>query len=662
MTVSELRLKLRNKIQNKIRDVAPESTRVLEVFGFFIISVGLFLALSLLTYNSIDNEALEMGSFDIKNLGGRIGALLAYNLFYYIGSVSFLWPAAILLWGSLIAFGFITRPKAKRFVAFLLISVILSVVFFIENIALVQVIMPTGYGGVMGRYIAEEILLSTIGYGGSLLFLGFAGISSLVLTRNVRFSTVGQTVEYFNYLIKKMIFRRIEEKKNEAKGNRSFDKNQVIEYVTSEFKFDNSTKNDPVKRSRKKSSKDEVAEASASESGIELELSSSVPKTAKVDLKIFAKSNLSSSKSTTNEKEIENLTTKLAEFKIEGEITNVTEGPIVTTYEFEPKAGTKISKIKALESDLSRLLRSSSLRILAPVPGKNTVGFEIPNKDKKVIRFGNIIDTPLFKSKKHILPIVMGVDTFGKPVVEDLGDMPHLLVAGSTGSGKSVFINTLLASLLSRHSSKDLRLVLFDPKMVELGAYNQAAHLACEVITDAKKDGMNLLNSLVDEMEGRYKMMNELGAKNTKHFNEIIKEKRKTAFPKFSGKWQSLPNVVVVIDEFADIMLVLGKEAEEAITRLAQKARAAGIHLVIATQRPSVQVISGLIKANFPTRVAFRVMSGVDSRTILDQMGAETLLGKGDMLYQNSTGVHRVHGAYLDEKEIDKLVKACKIK
>ena len=252
----------------------------------------------------------------------------------------------------------------------------------------------------------------------------------------------------------------------------------------------------------------------------------------------------------------------------------------------------------------------------------------------------------------------MGVDPFGDPVIDDLANMPHLLVAGSTGSGKSVFINCLIASLLCRHSTKDLRLIMIDPKMVELANYNKCPHLACPVLTDMKSEGLPILRQLVAEMELRYEMIGSVGAKNIFGFNDTIKSRRKTEFKKFEGKWQTLPYVVVIIDEFADMIMVLGKDAEDAITRLAQKARAAGIHLVLATQRPSVKVVTGSIKANFPSRVAFRVISGVDSRTILDDAGAEDLLGKGDMLFQTSKGTQRIHGAYISEKEIEKLIKA----
>jgi S-DNA-T family DNA segregation ATPase FtsK/SpoIIIE len=340
----------------------------------------------------------------------------------------------------------------------------------------------------------------------------------------------------------------------------------------------------------------------------------------------------------------------------------VTQGPVVTTFEFKPAPGTKVSKISALGEDLARLLKAQSLRVLAPIPGKDTVGFEVPNTERSTIGFADLIDTPEFKSTKRKMPIAMGVDIFGKAVTEDLAEMPHLLVAGSTGSGKSVFMNTLIGSLIARHTPSTLRLIMIDPKMVEMAAYNALPHMACPVITDPQNEAKSVLDQLVQEMESRYERMRVVGARNIDGFNETVKSKRKSEFLEFEGKWAPMPFIVLIIDEMADMMMMLGKDAEQPIARLAQKARACGIHMVIATQRPSADVVTGLIKANFPTRVAFRVLSGIDSRTILDQSGAEGLLGKGDMLYLASGGTHRLHGAYLPESEVHAMVKVAKTK
>jgi S-DNA-T family DNA segregation ATPase FtsK/SpoIIIE len=308
------------------------------------------------------------------------------------------------------------------------------------------------------------------------------------------------------------------------------------------------------------------------------------------------------------------------------------------------------------------MLKANSLRVLAPIPGKDTVGFEVPNRadERALIGFCDLLSAKDFLNPKRRLPVAMGVDIFGHPVIEDLADMPHLLVAGSTGSGKSVFMNTLIGSLVARHSAHTLRMVMIDPKMVELAAYNGLPHMACPVITDTAKDARNVLGQLVDEMERRYRAMRALGARSLEGFNDIIRTRRKSEFIDYEGPWQPLPYLVLIIDEMADMMMTLGRDAETPIARLAQKARAAGLHMVIATQRPTTDVVTGLIKANFATRVAFRVLSGVDSRTILDHVGAETLLGKGDMLYLASGGSKRIHGAYLSEAEVQAMVKACR--
>jgi S-DNA-T family DNA segregation ATPase FtsK/SpoIIIE len=272
---------------------------------------------------------------------------------------------------------------------------------------------------------------------------------------------------------------------------------------------------------------------------------------------------------------------------------------------------------------------------------------------------GDVLKSAKYRSSDVVLPVALGVDTLGEPVVEDLVQMPHLLIAGTTGSGKSVFINNLIAGLVCKNTAKEMRFVFIDPKMVELAAYKKLPHLACPVISDIKTDAKTLLNRMVDEMEKRYASMLALETRNIQEFNETIRTRRQSEFEQFTGPWQPLPYVVFLIDEFADMVLMLGKEAEELITRLAQKARASGIHLVIATQRPSVDVVTGLIKANFPTRVAFRVQSGADSRVILDQSGAETLLGKGDLLYQSAGSIQRLHAALIEDSEVKKLVKAC---
>lgn len=338
---------------------------------------------------------------------------------------------------------------------------------------------------------------------------------------------------------------------------------------------------------------------------------------------------------------------KLERFGIEGKVVAIKRGPVVTLFEYQPDIDTKLSKILALEDDLAMALQALSIRILAPIPGKSVVGFEVANKKRRNVSFAVSVSSKTFQHFKGALPLILGEDTIGKEVIVDLARMPHLLIAGSTGSGKSVALNGMLISLLCKRSPQDLRLILIDPKRLEFAPYTDIAHLLFPIITDPRR-AAPVLRFVVQEMENRYEAMAEVGARNIVDFNEIQKK---------NGA-DELAYIVVVIDELSDLMLTAGREIEDLITRLAQMARAAGIHMIVATQRPSVDVITGLIKVNFPSRISFRVTSKIDSRTILDCGGAEKLLGRGDMLFMDSTASHlnRVHGAYVSDEEIAAVV------
>ena len=330
----------------------------------------------------------------------------------------------------------------------------------------------------------------------------------------------------------------------------------------------------------------------------------------------------------------------LQDFGINGQIQKINNGPVVSLYEFEPAAGVKVSKIVNLSDDLARNTSSTSARV-AVIPGKNTVGIEIPNEKREGVFLREIISNERFKSRDLKLPIALGKSISGVPIIGDLTSMPHLLIAGTTGSGKSVCINTIITSLLYKLSPELCKLILIDPKMLELSAYEGIPHLLSPVITDAKK-ATSALGWTVKEMNNRYKLMSKVGVRNIDGYNEKHKLK--------------MPYIVVVVDEMSDLMLVAGKEIENYIQKLSQMARAAGIHIIMATQRPSVDVITGTIKANFPTRVSFQVSSKIDSRTILGEQGAEQLLGKGDMLFMSSANrIIRIHGPYVSEKEIEKI-------
>ncbi|NQY33390.1 MAG: DNA translocase FtsK 4TM domain-containing protein [Alteromonadaceae bacterium] len=361
---------------------------------------------------------------------------------------------------------------------------------------------------------------------------------------------------------------------------------------------------------------------------------------------------------------------KLLDFGVQAQVVSVFPGPVITRFELDLAPGVKVSKISSLSKDLARSLSAISVRVVEVIPGKSVIGLELPNKFREIVRLSEVIACPAFENSTSPLAMVLGKDIAGDPVVVDLGKMPHLLVAGTTGSGKSVGVNTMIVSLLYKSTPEDVRMIMIDPKMLELSVYEGIPHLLSEVVTDMK-EAANALRWCVGEMERRYKLMAALGVRNLKGYNQKVLAAAAAGTPLTDPLWkpsdnmepsapelEKLPSIVVIVDEFADMMMIVGKKVEELIARIAQKARAAGIHLILATQRPSVDVITGLIKANIPTRMAFQVSSRIDSRTILDQQGAEQLLGQGDMLYlPPGTGVPtRVHGAFVDDHEVHAVV------
>ncbi len=347
------------------------------------------------------------------------------------------------------------------------------------------------------------------------------------------------------------------------------------------------------------------------------------------------------------------LVEKLERFGVSGTVISIKRGPVVTLYEYQPSMDTKISKIIALEDDLALALQALSIRIIAPIPGKSVVGFEVANSERQPVTMASIIHSDNFTKSSAQLPFVVGVDTTGEPIVADLARMPHLLIAGSTGSGKSVALNTLLTSLLCGLTPDECRFILIDPKRIEFTVYADVPQLLFPIVTDARMASL-VLKWVVKHMEERYTLLAQYGVRSSKEFNQRVS----------AGSIAELflPSLVVVIDELADLMMTAGRDVEESIARIAQMARAAGIHLVVATQRPSVDVITGLIKVNFPSRMAFRVASRIDSRTILDTGGADKLLGKGDMLFLDGTSAHvqRLHGAYVSDEEIHAVVSQVK--
>ena len=364
---------------------------------------------------------------------------------------------------------------------------------------------------------------------------------------------------------------------------------------------------------------------------------------------------------------------KLKEFGVDVVVESVHPGPVITRFEIQPAAGVKVSRISNLAKDLARSMAMVSVRVVEVIPGKTTVGIEVPNEDRQIVRFSEVLSSSEYDDAKSPVTLALGHDIGGRPVIADLAKMPHLLVAGTTGSGKSVGVNAMILSVLFKSTPEEARMIMIDPKMLELSIYEGIPHLLCPVVTDMK-EAANALRWSVAEMERRYKLMAAMGVRNLAGFNRKVKEAIEAGTPLHDPLYKresmddepphlkTLPTIVVVVDEFADMMMIVGKKVEELIARIAQKARAAGIHLILATQRPSVDVITGLIKANIPTRMAFQVSSKIDSRTILDQGGAEQLLGHGDMLYlPPGTGLPiRVHGAFVSDDEVHRVVEAWK--
>ena len=629
----------------KSKAFLPKASAFFELLGFAVLASGIFFGLALISYDPTDSIKLfatgKLLATDetYENMVGPAGAWLADFLLNTFGLVSFLIASILFFWGGMMALGFVRWPKTKRVVGVALVVVVFCGLIHIDEPNPKGTQLSNGFGGAIGTALGNT-LLNSVGYGGAVIGLIFAAVAGLVVTGNLTVSSTARFVEYLLFLLQRLI--------NEPIGKRG--RRSISSLAAPQTNEENGA------RAARPITGDQDGE---SELGIEVDLTSAVPKNGKPDVDIFQTSKASSSDKTDFPALVKQLESQLHEFKIEGKITNITVGPVVTTLEYEPTAGTKAAKIVSIANDIARVLRAQSVRVIPALAGKNTVGIEIPSEQRRVIRLGDVLKNAKFRSSEVILPVALGVDTFGEPVVEDLVQMPHLLIAGTTGSGKSVFINNLIAGLVCKNTAKEMRFVFIDPKMVELAAYKKLPHLGCPVISDIKTDAKTLLNRMVEEMEKRYESMLALETRNIQEFNETIRTRRRSEFVNFNGKWQTLPYVVFLIDEFADMVFMLGKEAEELITRLAQKARAAGIHLVIATQRPSVDVVTGLIKANFPTRVAFRVQSGSDSRVILDQSGAEALLGKGDLLYQSAGMIQRLHAALIEDSEVKKLVKAC---
>ena len=655
---------------------------LLNFFSFFLIAFSLFIFIALVSYESSDPAFFnKSSSTTILNLGGPLGANISDFLFTLIGMGSYLILLIGCVWAlQTIFFQDLYNSKIKIFVRF-----ISSLILLISFCSILEYYFVNNAGGYLGKLIFTN-LSGVLGFIGSLIFLvifiipasslsfNFSWIAVLDLTGTMLLKTgnlaLEVTTKIFQFLMinskniinSLMAFKEKEKiKKQEIVTQKNRD--TLKDKQNDEQSFSNKVMSSEAKQpDLPNTTEPKLKEVEVSVPEKEDEKTKAVmPSTQLLDRALDDGSSLTKDELNQIASLLE---TKLEEFGIEATVESVLPGPVVTRFEIQPAPGTKASKITGIAQDIARSLSVSSVRVVEVIEGKSFVGIEIPNTNRKMVRLTEILSSQAFKNSPSNLTLALGHDIAGKPVVVDLSKMPHLLVAGTTGSGKSVGVNAMLLSLLFKSDPKDVRLILIDPKMLELSVYDGIPHLLTPVITDMT-DASNGLRWCVVEMDRRYKLMSMMGVRNLAGFNKKIEEAAANGKqilnpinPENEEYLETLPSIVVVVDEFADMMMLVGKKVEHLIARIAQKARAAGIHLIMATQRPSVDVITGLIKANIPTRIGFQVSTKIDSRTILDQGGAEQLLGYGDMLYlPPGVGVPiRVHGAFVGDDEVHRVV------
>ena len=585
--------------------------RLSELTGLILLCLSILLLLSLISYSPEDPNFIFPENTEMKNLIGIKGSYASDILYQSIGLISLLVPVSFFL----ISLSVIIEKKILYIIESLFFIILYSIagtLFFTVFHTETYWLTINGNNGFVGNLLGETFLLNLINLNNQISYLVLIILILFFFLLSINFK--------FRYL--KFIFRIFSTPKTIPNKRiiDSYEKDtfEDPEYINNEtrvqenFSFDKS-----AKLTDKKVIKYKLPSLDF--------------------LKTPSKNDRNLSENKIDEKILEKI---LQDFGVEGEIQKVSNGPVVTLYEFEPAPGVKVSKIINLSEDIARNTSSESARI-ATVSGSNTIGIELPKPQRENVFLSEIISGTNFKKKDVKLPIALGKSISGLPITGDLTNMPHLLIAGTTGSGKSVCINTIILSLLYKHSPEKCKFILIDPKMLELSTYEGIPHLLCPVITEAKK-AASVLGWVVKEMENRYKLMTKVGVRNIDGYNEKHKV--------------SMPYIVVIVDEMSDLMLVAGKDIENYIQKLSQMARAAGIHIIMATQRPSVDVITGTIKANFPTRISFQVTSKIDSRTILGEQGAEQLLGKGDMLYMTSANrVTRIHAPFVSEGEIEKI-------
>jgi DNA segregation ATPase FtsK/SpoIIIE, S-DNA-T family len=644
--------------------------------------LALLLAASLYSFNPADPGWTFTGSSaEATNWVGTAGAWLADFLLVIFGITALCFPLLLLI------------PVAKRFLnkdqepwipallmvqgVGLLMTVAACTVLSELHFYHIAGSLREGSGGVIGQSLSA-VLLPAVSYLGSTLLMLALLLLGITLMIEISWLTVIDQTGRLTSTSVGQIIHKIDQYQKQRKRMIEVGESSKARQIAREELAEKTLLRKPVRITKRVEKIPEISERAAREKQGNLfktEAIEGLPALSLLDAREIR------GQRGYSEHDLEALSRllelKLRDYGVEAEVVAVFPGPVITRFEIQPAAGVKVSRISGLAKDLARSLAVISVRVVEVIPGKPVVGIEIPNEDREIVRLSQVLTSRAYDESASPLSLALGHDIAGEPVVVDLGKMPHLLVAGTTGSGKSVGINAMILSLLFKASPDEVRLIMVDPKMLELAVYEGIPHLLTPVVTDMK-DAANALRWCVAEMERRYRLMAAMGVRNVGGFNRKVKDAAKAGSPIPDPLWrpdplsedesqtapdlETLPFIVVIIDEFADMMMIVGKKVEELIARIAQKARAAGIHLVLATQRPSVDVITGLIKANVPTRIAFQVSSKIDSRTILDQGGAEQLLGHGDMLYMpGGTPIPiRVHGAFVDDDEVHRVVESWK--
>jgi len=639
-----------------------------------------YLLVCLVTYSPTDPGWSHVGSITapLHNRGGRVGAWLADVLLYLCGYVAFLLPLILgaVAWIALFGRDNENEAEADFGPALRLIGM---VGFLVSATGLLHLRFggsndfSAGSGGILGQLVGKSLFSGFGPVGGNLFLLALLLVSVTLATGLSWFTVmdrIGQGVFALGPWLSRFMRRGTQQASEWQRVRAIREEREEVRKVETELR----AKRTPVKIEPPPAPVVEKSERAKREQQIPLFNvgdGSGVPPLALLDDPKPQPKGYDEQTLETLSRQIE---FKLKDFRIDAQVVGAYPGPVITRFEIEPAPGIKVSQISSLDKDIARGLSVKSVRVVDVIPGKSVIGLEIPNVTREMIYLSELLRSKEYDKSASPLTLALGKDIAGRPTVADLARMPHLLVAGTTGSGKSVAVNAMVLSLLYKASAKELRMLMIDPKMLELSVYQGIPHLLAPVVTDMK-EAANGLRWCVAEMERRYKLMSAVGVRNLAGFNKKVKDAADSGQPLMDPLFkpnpelgeaprelETLPFIVIFIDEFADMMMIVGKKVEELIARLAQKARAAGIHLILATQRPSVDVITGLIKANIPTRIAFQVSSKIDSRTILDQSGAETLLGHGDMLYlpPGTAMPERVHGAFVSDEEVHRVVEHLK--